>query len=185
MAETKQTPIDRLIEAINGWIEGDEKNTNPKARGILADLRAGLSESTEYRAWPHILGINAYAFDKSDRKAVWLTIAGGMALLLNKKDESLGNMGATLKTIAKGQGEEGLNSFASRFRRLLSCRRQEEICPQLIAVFRAAKQKEVPIDFKKLYWDLIQWNNPERKVKIEWAKAYWGSDSDREKGAAS
>jgi len=185
MAETGKFPIDRLIGAINKWIDGDGNNQNPKARGILADLRHGLSEATQYRAWPHILGINHKAFDTLRDKVIWLTIAGGMATLLDGKNRSYGNMGATLRNIAIEQGKEGLNSFGGRFRRMLSCRRPEEVCLQLTGVFRAAKQKGVPINFSKLYWDLIQWDNPERQVKIEWAKAYWGENPVPEKGEES
>lgn len=186
MAETKLMPVDRLITAIEAWIEDDKKNTNPKARGILADLRCALSETTEYRAWPHILRINAHAFDQSKDKAVWLTLAGGMALLLNVKHNNYGNMGKTLRNLAAGQGEEGLSASANRFRRLLACRRCEEVCRLLTPVFRATRRKEVPINFKLLYWDLVQWNNPERKVKIKWAKAYWGYEEfPLEKGAQS
>ena len=185
MAKTGSYPIDRLMDKITGWVEGDKNNSNPKARGILADLRHGLSDATQYRAWPHILRINNRAFDTPRSMAIWLTIAGGMAILLDGKNKTYGNMGATLRNIALEQGKEGLNSFGSRFRRMLSCRRPEEVCLQLTSVFRAAKQKGVPIDFSKLYWDLFQWNNPERQVKIYWAKAYWGENPVPEKGDES
>jgi CRISPR type I-E-associated protein CasB/Cse2 len=176
MVESKEYPIDKLIKAITHWIDGE--SINPKARGILADLRHGLLKTTEYRAWPHILGINAYAFDNPTDKTIWLTVAYGMALLLDPKYQAYGNLGATLKEIAQGQGEEGLNTFAGRFRRLLACGRPEEVCRQLPSIFRAAKQRQVPIDFKKLYWDLFFWSKAEKKVKIKWAKAYWANVSE-------
>jgi CRISPR type I-E-associated protein CasB/Cse2 len=185
MAEKKIYPIDRFITAVNLWIEGDETNRNPKARGILADLRHGLSNSTQYRAWPHILSINNRAFDTPKSKIIWLTVAGGMAVLLDGANKNIGNMGATLREIAQGQGEEGLNSFASRFRRILSCRVPEEVCLQLAGVFRAAKQKSVSINFHLLFWDLTNWDNPERRVKVDWAIGYWGEDPGYGKGEAS
>jgi CRISPR type I-E-associated protein CasB/Cse2 len=107
-----------------------------------------------------------------------------MATLLDGKDEKYGNMGETLRTIVLNEGnkEEALASFEPRFRRLLSCRTAEEVCKQLTVAFRAAKQKNVSISFRKLYWDLEYWENPERQVKIEWAKAYWGEKNALEKG---
>ena len=160
MAAPQTYPIDRFMGAMNGWVEGDKNNTNPKARGILADLRHGLSEATQYRAWPHILRIYSKAFDIPQKKTIWLTIAGGTAMLLDGKGEKFGNMGDTLRAIALGHGKDGLASFESRFRRLLSCRLPEEVCQQLTGIFQAAKQKGVPINFRKLYWDLIHWGNP-------------------------
>ena len=176
MTEKKIYPIDRFIAAVNRWIEGDETNRNPKARGILADLRHGLGEATQYRAWPHILSIYNRAFDTKKKQIIWLTVAGGMAVLLDGANKKDGNMGTTLREIALGQGEEGLNSFASRFRRILSCRMPEEVCLQLTGVFRAAKQKGVSVNFHQLFWDLTNWDNPERRVKVHWAIGYWGDN---------
>ncbi|MBT8339581.1 MAG: type I-E CRISPR-associated protein Cse2/CasB [Desulfatitalea sp.] len=182
MAQRQPAPVQSLITAIDTWIAGEKNNTNPKARGILADLRHGLGVKTQYRAWPHLLAIHAEAFDDEQERAIWLTVAGGMALLMKGRDDKAGNMGATLKKIAQDRGDGGLATFDGRFRRLLSCRMPDEVCRLLTGVFRAAKQKETPIDFERLFNDLQDWNNPRRKIRIQWAKSFWAEAKQPEKG---
>lgn len=132
-------------------------------RGIMADLRHGLSPTTEYRAWPHIAGWCNFKNDKE--RAILLIIGAGFAL--HGKTSSNGNMGATLRQLAGG-----LPTFDARFRRLLSCATTIELCAQLISILHASKNKGVPVDFSQLYEDLVFWG--ERK-KVAWASEYWGS----------
>ncbi len=145
-------------------------------RGMIADLRAGFSEATACRAWPHV-GSWCDLADERER-AIWMTVAAGFAVHKGT-DTKAGNMGATLRRIALGDGKQkatdALKSFDGRFRRFLTCSSTEEVCERLPGVIRAAERKGVGIDFRQLFWDLRSWNSPKRDVRVDWAAVYWGA----------
>lgn len=161
--------IDHFLADLAGAVHRDD-------RGTLADLRCSFSEATSHRAWPHLA---AYCDLRDPRtRAIWSVIGAGFATLApdGLARSSVGNIGATMRKLALGDGkvdEKRLASFESRFRRLLTCSGVEELCEHLVSVVRAAKAKGVTIDFRKLYEDLMAWEN--QSVRIEWATAYWGA----------
>lgn len=161
-------PIDRFLADLASAVHRDD-------RGKLADLRRSVSEATSHRAWPHL----APYCDLRDARvrAIWSVIGAGFATLApdGLARTNVGNIGATMRKLALGDGrpdEKKLASFEGRFRRLLTCPTVEELCEHLVAIVRAAKAKSVPIDFRKLYDDLMAWED--QQVRIEWATAYWG-----------
>jgi CRISPR type I-E-associated protein CasB/Cse2 len=141
---------------------------NKDDRGIMADLRAGFSEATEHRAWPHIA---PYCPLKNDfKRRVVQTVAAGFAT--QPECAGKGNLGTTMRAIA-GDTKDGLASFEGRFRRLLTCVDTEELCRLVPGIIRTAKAKGVPVNHAQLYGDLCYWNGG--RTKIEWAEAYWGT----------
>jgi len=144
-------------------------------RGMMADLRHGFSEATEYRAWPHIAAWCDLAKDRDRR--ILLTVAAGFAI--HGQSVPGGNLGSVLRKIATGdgRGREGLNTFDARFRRLLSCSTAQEVCEHLVGVLRTAERKGVPVDFARLHKDLMFWPG---RVKLEWARGYWGTPQEQE-----
>jgi len=160
-------PIDRFLDQLQLWVKLDD-------RGALACLRRGFSEATEHRAWPHLAEWCDLSNDRD--RAIWRTIAAGFATL--EATASSGNLGSTLRALALGRSaekkDEALKSFEGRFRRLLVCDTAEELCAHLPPIFRAAKQKETPINFRQLFWDLAQWDRDPQAIRTRWAQAYWG-----------
>ncbi len=173
MSDSKEYPIDRLLKEIQqAALQGD--------RGKLAALRRGFSDATEQYAWPHIAPHCDITCPRE--RAIWLTVAGAAATLAPKglMNSNVGNMGATMRRLALGdekkqkEQEKILNSFEARFRRLLTCQTTEEICRHLVRVIRAAEAKEKPVDVRKLFWDLNDWQDRARRdVRVEWAQGYW------------
>jgi CRISPR type I-E-associated protein CasB/Cse2 len=168
-----QNGIDRLLDEICTAAHPSHGD-----RGKLAALRRGFSAATAHYAWPHI----APRCDMTDtrQRAIWLTVAAAAAMLAPKNlmRPNVGNMGATMRLLALGEGskraDEALHSFEARFRRLLTCQATEELCHHLAQVVRAAEAKEKPVDVKKLFWDLQAWEKRDvRDVRIEWAQGYW------------
>jgi len=147
-------------------------------RGMMADLRHGFSPTSQYRAWPHI----APWCDLSDQrqKAIFITLAGAFAIQL-QSGRGKSNLGSTLRRLAvqgaSGKPQDALKSFEARFRRLLTCNAPEQVCERLPGIIRAAERKGISIDLEQLHQDLVFWSD---KVKLEWAKAYWGSEDDNE-----
>jgi CRISPR type I-E-associated protein CasB/Cse2 len=110
-----------------------------------------------------------------------LTVAAGIAV--HGRSVAGGNLGSVLRKIATGDGRgyEGLSTFDARFRRLLSCSTAPEVCEHLAGVLRTAERKGVPVDFARLYRDLTYWSG---RVKVEWARDYWGTPRDEAPVAA-
>jgi CRISPR type I-E-associated protein CasB/Cse2 len=163
-----RAPIDRLVSEVMAAARRND-------RGMLAALRAGLSEGTRHRAWPILA---SYCdLRHSEDLAIWGLVGAGCATLApdGLARAGVGNIGATMRRLEAGGGhpdEKTLESFDGRFRRLLVCQEVTDLCDHLIPVLRAAKAKGVPIDFRKLYEDLRDWTASD--VRLSWAAAYWG-----------
>lgn len=126
-------------------------------RGVMADLRSALSPARRSRSWPHLdrAGIGDPRVE---------TVAGLFAL--HPEDTSTGNLGTTCHEISKEH-----NSFEGRFRRLLSCDK-DEICERLRPVILAAKSKGLAVNYEALFVDIWYWND---RTKADWAREYWGA----------
>ena len=131
-------------------------------RGAMADLRCVLNPTKRPRAWP-LLGRFGIGNPRVE------TVAG---LFAYHPDEThTGNLGTTCLRL-KLQNE----SFDARFRRLLTCDR-EEICERLRPVVLAAKAKGIPVNYEELFADLWYWGG---RVKERWAREYWGAPQAEE-----
>lgn len=137
-------------------------------RGAMADLRCALSPAKLARAWPLLARVGGIGNPRIE------AVAG---LFAYHPDEiRTGNMGTTCRRLAAGN-----NSFDSRFRRLLSCDRNE-ICERLRPVVLAAKAKDVRVNYEELFVDLCYWGD---NVKARWAREYWGAAEGEESVVAS
>lgn len=138
-------------------------------RGLMANLRRGLSAATADRAWPYIA---RWCNLKNDRqRTIFQTVAASFAF--NPHTTSEGNMGTTMRELATGggRGDDGLKTFETRFRRFLSCATSVEVCQRLPTVIRTTQAKGVAINHEELFKDLHYWGD---RVKVRWAQAYWG-----------
>ncbi|HPN85197.1 MAG TPA: type I-E CRISPR-associated protein Cse2/CasB [Victivallales bacterium] len=165
MEENKKMDIEGLMKFLR---------QNRDNRGVMADLRRGLSKTTESRAWPHIAQF--CDLSKEREREIVQTIAAAFATCDESSD--CGNIGETMRKIATGGRKEndGLKTFESRFRRLLSASGAEELCDFLPGIIRTAKTKGIPINLYKLFNDLQFWGD---KVKIQWATSYWVSNNEK------
>lgn len=146
-------------EKIVRFIRFLKKASKEDNRGVLADLRRGFSEATETRVWPH-LG----RFCKNDREwLVFRTVAACYAT--NPLNDDSKNFGASARRLS-----DKLSSFETAFKRLLNCRRPEDVCERLRSFVLAMKSKGVAVNWKRLTWDLLCWNN---RVKSSWAAQFW------------
>jgi CRISPR type I-E-associated protein CasB/Cse2 len=127
-------------------------------RGALANLRGALKPAQRHRAWPYLgrVGIGNPRYE---------VVAGLFAHHPDGDDSQAGNLGATCRRLA---GEN--NTFDGRFRRLLTCDR-EEVCERIVPVVFAAKAKGVRVNYERLFADLTYWTD---RTREEWAREYWG-----------
>ena len=137
-------------------------------RGAMSNLRGALKPAQRHRAWPLLAPVGGIG------RSIYETLAG---LYAHHSDETrTGNLGTTCRRLS---GEH--NSFDGRFRRLLSCDR-EEVCERLAPVILAAKAKGVSVNYEQLFADLCYWSD---KVKERWAREYWGGAEISEVGTTS
>lgn len=141
-------------------------------RGVMADLRCGLSPAKEHRAWPHLAQL--CRLDQDWSRIPVQTVCAAFAT--HPETSATGNIGTVMRKIA---GKDGLASFEGRFRRLLSCDTQAEICERLPSVIRAAKVKGISVNYRQLFCDICWWvgNYP---PKLKWADAFWGTEGGDE-----
>ena len=132
-------------------------------RGAMADLRCALNPSKLPRAWPLLGRVGGIGNPRIE------AVAG---LFAYHPDETQnGNIGTTCHRLAAEN-----NSFDARFRRLLSCDR-DEICERLRPVVLAARAKGIPVNYEELFADLCYWGD---NVKARWAREYWGAPEAEE-----
>lgn len=127
-------------------------------RGAMANLRCALNPTRLPRAWPLLGRMGGIGNSRVE------TVAGLFAY--HPEETHSGNIGTTCRRLAAEN-----NSFDARFRRLLSCDR-DEICERLRPVILAAKPKGIPINYEELFADLCYWGD---NVKARWAREYWGA----------
>jgi len=140
-------------------------------RGALAQLRSGISLTKRPNLWPLLApfpdAIGNEIFEIV--AALWARDPGF--------SENGENLGHTLRKLGALY-----STFSGRFRRLLSCD-ANEIPSRIASVVSAAQEKGVSVDYTRLLSDLLNWND---RTRIEWAKAFWGSqETQKEEPAAS
>ena len=177
MDKTKEWPIDSFLR----WIEEVVRNDD---RGVLAELRRGLSVTTQEYAWKHLIRFSADFAENDTHRAVWCAIGGLAAELCPYgllQREAGNNLGATMRALAIGReaGDESkcLKAFEPKFRRALACWDTQSLCEIVISIGRTAAMQGVPMDLKILFWDLWNWHDIDKRdeVRLKWAKQFFGA----------
>jgi CRISPR type I-E-associated protein CasB/Cse2 len=174
MNETKEYPIDRFLDWVSEVARKDD-------RGTLAELRRGLSDTTQDQAWEHLIPYCADFDTNESHRAVWCAVGGLAALFVPDgriSSEPWSNLGTTMRDIAKGDGTEeqkALKSFEPKFRRALSCGDTMSLCELVVGIGRTADAKGVPMNLKRLFWDLWNWSDQDKReaIRLQWAKQYF------------
>lgn len=184
MNDTKEWPIDRFLQWVTEVVRKDD-------RGTLAELRRGLSDTTQDRAWEHVIPFCA-DFENDEHRGVWCTVGGLAATLIPDwlvVTEAWNNLGTTMRALAKGNGEsdetKALKSFEPKFRRVLSCGDTLSLCEMVVGIGRTAAVKGVSMNLRVLFWDLWNWSDPEKRVgiRLRWTKQYYRVFEPRSKNA--
>ena len=80
------------------------------------------------------------------------------------------NLGSSFASIAGGDSHDAVER---RFTALLSVR-AEDLHVHLRHAVSLLKAKDAPINWARLLRDLMSWNDEDRWVQRNWAKAFWG-----------
>lgn len=148
-------------------------------RGKMAALRRAASSSTQREAWPVIHGLG------EDIGCLAACSIGALYAAHPEEDTKAFSFGTTCRRIATDNGKEYdiPDSFDRRFRRLLACDSPEDVAGQLKAWIRFASAKGVGVNYVRLFWDLLAWNNHADRIKLDWARGFW--PMRKESGAES
>ena len=141
-------------------------------RGRMADLRCGLKDTTQTRAFATLAGCGGRVDSVID-----LTVAALYALHPKESaDRNLGTTWRRLRFAAYGASDER-NSLDVRFSRLLACRTAEQLCKHLLPFVTFAKSHEAGINYVALHTDLSRWDWSDR-ARLDWAREYWQARED-------
>lgn len=159
--------------AFVAWVLSKTGTTADK--GFLAKLKKAESEATEYQAWEVLA--RWIDLEKPWERRAYGLIGASLARLKSVKDGSLG-IGEALKALfAKrgGDGEIEGSAEASRLRRLLSCKDQEEAVEVIRPLLRYLVGQEIPISHMQLLDELLWFDNEisREKTRLRWAKNFY------------
>lgn len=183
----KDYPIDRFL-----WEVAEAVRKND--RGKLAELRHGLSKTTQYQAWKHLIPYCGDFDSDAAHRAVWCAVGGLAAVLLPdglSENKLWSNLGTTMHDLAKGgdldDETKALKSYEPKFRRMLSCTDTVSLCEMVVGIVRAAEVKRVPVNLRNLFWDLWNWDNPDKReeTRLRWAKQYFQIFEPKEEAATA
>lgn len=136
-------------------------------RGLMASLRCLLKESQRFRGWQYIAHLDGIGCIQAE------TVAGLYALHPMEIDDENYNFGDACRVLAatrRTDKESPDSPFDKRFRRLLSCSSEHELCTHLPDVVRGLKSADVPVNYSGLFDDIAKWGD---LVRERWAIHYW------------
>lgn len=141
-----------------------------EARAALARLRRALGKppGAAVEALPHVVPFLPDNIRDWDREAFFLV--GVLFAHHPTPYEARENLGDALRHAGDHESAE------RRFAALLSCR-SERLAYHLRQAVRLAQSKEIPINYRRLLFDLLDWDHPDRYVQLKWARSYWRPES--------
>jgi len=160
-------------------------------RAGLAALRRGLGvePGTVAEMYPYIEPF--LGFEASRRRVVAAYVVASLFGLHPLHADgppgrsALRGFGAALRAIRfRPDSAEEDPGVARRFVALLDC--HEDALPvhlrQLVTLIRG-RAEHVPIDYRQLHRDVLNWDSPTRYVQRAWAAGFWSGRGEPESGA--
>lgn len=139
-------------------------------RGALADLRSGLGKEPSKMARVH-KHVVPYLPDKNYNDRWYYLIATLFgAFPQHRKDRSLGAAFRPLK--------QKSDSMEARFVALLNAQ-PDDLDDHLRHAISLLKANEQPLDWFRLFEDLLQWDHPEGYVQLKWARDFYKSNAGK------
>jgi CRISPR type I-E-associated protein CasB/Cse2 len=171
------------MSAIEGFLAKIREAVNRDERGYLATLRRGLNDGTQQQSWPLIVPWCQRFEDETTRK-IWCTIGGIAALLCasNLDCQTSASLASAMRAIdekrkrqpAKEEQNAGKPS-EMKFRRILNSPDAIDLCNLAVPVTRMAERESVPLNCRDLFWNLMQWNDQNKRdeIRIRWTYDFY------------
>lgn len=172
MTAPPQSRAAALVAHLHGLAERED-------RGALAALRRGLGKEpgTVPEMYPHVEPyVSGAGRPQADAAYVVASLFGAHPVPWKKDDDTPYNtsFGWTLNRIRfrdNGSEDQGV---ARRFVAALNSAR--EALPvhlrQLLSLLHA-RDPEAPVDWERLFQDIVDWDHIDRRVQRRWAEGFW------------
>ena len=165
--EEKPLPFIEYLEYLR------DQPDQSSARAALATLRRGLTQPPGedkgmYRYVVPYLPTNSSAW----RDQVYFLIAALFAWHPGTKEqgEIAGNMGLHFANAV--QSEDDRTSVERRFTALLSAH-SDDLADYLRQAVSFLRSREIPINWHRLFSDVLNWNHESGYVQKDWARRFW------------
>ena len=139
-------------------------------RGALADLRSGLGKEPGQMARVHRHVVPYLPESRYDDR--WYYITGAL-FGSSPKHRQGWSLGAAFRSLRHKS-----DSMEARFVALLNAH-PDDLDDHLRHAVSLLKSNEQPLDWFRLFDDLLQWDHPEGHVQLRWARDFYTRDSGR------
>jgi CRISPR system Cascade subunit CasB len=142
------------------------------SRAALAELRRGLGQppGTVHEMYPYVVPFLPNDAGKMREDAYFLIAA---LFAYHPEPGGGGNMGSHFARARDPNGDD--TAIERRFAALLSAHVDDLPIQLRQAVgFLRSRQPEIPVNWHRLFTDLLGWSHPSGYVQKEWARAFWG-----------
>jgi CRISPR type I-E-associated protein CasB/Cse2 len=153
----KNEKIETFFERLERLDAGDRARLKRNAGNPLAESRSGAL-GLFYNLLPH--GVPRYQEEKYFLAATLYPIT---------EDGGQGNLGAALYKARNKDNEKGLNRRVE----ILLDADEEQLPFRLRQAVRFLHSHRLPLDWRRLLQDLLNWDSPKRFVQQEWARSYF------------
>ncbi len=85
---------------------------------------------------------------------------------------SIGASGRLLREALARDGKAGAESLDQRMTALINSH-EDDLPERLRHLIHRLRSGRIPLDFRRLLWDLQRWRHDPRAVRRDWAEAYW------------
>jgi CRISPR system Cascade subunit CasB len=172
MTSPPQSRAAALVAHLHALVERED-------RGALAALRRGLGKEPGtvpdmYRHVEPYLGGGSIAEMEAAYVVACLFGLHPVPWKASDGHVQYRNFGWSLRHVrrrADGSEDEGV---ARRF--LAALNSDREALPvhlrQLVSLLRS-KGEQTPVNWERLYWDIVDWDRADRRVQRRWAEAFW------------
>ena len=86
-------------------------------------------------------------------------------------DEPWFNLGASALALVRGQGPSAKQAMTKRLVNCVSLP-LEQAGPHIFSLAKLLISKGQAINFERLFWDLRNWDDPDKQIKVLWASGF-------------
>lgn len=158
---------DQQTHEFIAYLQGLEAQND---RAALAALRRGLGlpPGAAPQMFPYIEPrLPAQRSEKMERTCYLIA----SLFALHPAPDGKGNLGDHFRQ-ADPEGKSK-DAIERRFTILLAAH-PEDLPDYLRQAVSFLKSKDVPVDWSRLFWDVLSWEDENRRVQKQWARSFWG-----------
>lgn len=139
--------------------------------GAMARLRRGIGQGLgdiDPAVMPYVT-----RFMEADQGPALFALVGNLYASHPQQIDNEETLGATLAKAMTSDSQE------RRFHSLLAAQ-GDELVPRLREAVSLLASAEQPLDYVRLYWDLVGWQDDQRKAQMRWARDFWRNRGNAE-----